>query len=55
MAIQIFYTFCVIYTLTSFVLFLSAGILGIIAIKKNKEQHEEIIKKIASSKEDSKS
>lgn len=51
MAIQIFYIVCVIYTLTSFVLFLSAGILGFIAIKKNKGQHEEIIKKITSSKE----
>ena len=55
MAIQIFFTFCVIYTITSFVLFLSTGILGFIAIKKNKKQHEEIIKKIASSREDSKS
>lgn len=52
---EIFYTFCVIYTLASLVLFLSIGILGFIAIKKNKKQHEEIIKKIASSREDSKS
>ena len=55
MAIQIFYIICVIYTLTSFLLFLSVGILGFIANKKNKEQHEAIVKMMTSSKEDSKS
>jgi uncharacterized membrane protein YesL len=54
MAIQIFYIVCVIYTLTSFVLFLSVGILGWIASKKNKEHHESFRKTVLVHKEDSK-